>query len=201
MRFGQHYSMRRASRHVFAIVILVIIGAAAPTAVVSQTSGNSQLAEDREEFGREDDQRFAKILWAALIGERLVGPRRIITFPIQGKPPHGVVQHILSADIKVDGAFGRVIVKANHRRSGATLQRVYERPSQYLTDYAVMFRRQRDYDTETTNWFWALFDTTGKLRTLKGTPIAGRVGRGDEKGCIGCHAKKGGRDYEALTAR
>lgn len=172
-----------------AVIVAVAFGAAAV------------LAESKRlrSYGTMEDVAFAKSLWGALRRARLVGPNRNSSWPTTGKEPHGAVQQITAAQIRVKGRMARVIVKVNHRGENITPKAVYAEPNRFLTGYPVMFKRGPRYHPEAQNWFWVVFNPDGSLREFKGRPIAGRVDTGNDDGCIGCHRKKGGADFEALT--
>ena len=150
-------------------------------------------------YGHKSDVAFAKKLWTALKANRLAGSGRVNVVPVEGEAPHAGVQQILKARLRVAGRRGTAIVKVNHRDAAATLENVYESPNKYLADYAVMFKREKGYDPDAKDWFWALYTPKGRLKVYEGRKIAGRVGRETEEGCIGCHKKKGGADLETLT--
>ncbi len=156
-------------------------------------------AKRRDTYGTKSDVAFAKRLWTALTDNRLVGENRINAMPIEGKAPHAKIQQVLAGDIRVRGRTGRAIVKVNYREAGATVASVYEAPQKYLSDYAVMFQREKGYAPGENDWFWALYTADGRLKIYEGRQIAGQVGRETKEGCIGCHVAKGGRDLEALT--
>ncbi|KPP84625.1 MAG: hypothetical protein HLUCCO07_05865 [Rhodobacteraceae bacterium HLUCCO07] len=60
--------------------------------------------------------------------------------------------------------------------------------------HTVMFRREAGYDPDNADWFWVKYLPDGSLdKNPSGTPLAGRVGKGMDEGCIACHA--GVEDY------
>ena len=192
-----HSSAQRGA--VFTVALIVCLAVA--TVAAALRTAPAKADRNAVEYGKTEDVEFAKKLWSVLAANRLVGKARINVVPIKGEPPHAVVQEVLSAKVDVTGDVGLAVVKANHREKGATIAGAYAQPHRYLADYAVMFQRKTAYDPKTGGWFWALYTADGRLKEYKGVPIAGRVGRETTAGCIGCHAKKGGRDYRVLTGR
>ncbi len=68
-------------------------------------------------------------------------------------------------------------------------------PHKYLKAITVMFKRERGYDADNRNWFWAKFKPDGSLdKNPKGVALAGRVMKGANKGCIACHKSAPGGD-------
>ena len=173
-----------------AFALLFTAFAQAPDARAESTINNYGLAADVD---------FAKRLWTALRKHRWVGAERRMAAAQKGERPHGVVQQITKGELEVDGRTGRILVKANHRGSNATLASVMRHPNRYLSGYAVMYRREAGYDPANRDWFWVVFDRGGAVRTFESRAIAGRVDTGATNGCIGCHRKVGGRDLETLT--
>ncbi|MEM9029843.1 MAG: hypothetical protein AAGC70_15895 [Pseudomonadota bacterium] len=150
-------------------------------------------------YGTDVDVVFANELWRSLERARLVGPKRISVWPSKGHEPHGNVHQIFATTVIVNRRNARVVVKANHRGEKIKPAGVYVEPTRYLTGYAVMFKRRQGYHPPGKDWFWVVYNTDGSMRNFEGKPIAGRVDTGKENGCIGCHRKWGGADFEALT--
>ncbi|HUS97153.1 MAG TPA: hypothetical protein VMX97_10470 [Hyphomicrobiaceae bacterium] len=153
-------------------------------------------------YGKPSDVAYAEELWQALLSARMVGPKRIKVAPAIGKQPHATIQQVLARRIMIGGRKARAIVKANHRKKGATLAQVRRNPNAYLMDYTVMLKRQPGYDPPNKDWFWVLYRSDGTTeRDGSGTAIAGRVDSPSGNGCAACHRKVGGSDLEALTER
>ena len=58
-----------------------------------------------------------------------------------------------------------------------------------------MFRREKGYDADNKDWFWAKYKPDGSLDTNpKGMQLAGRVAKGAAQGCIACHKAAPGGD-------
>lgn len=163
---------------------------------------HAQTGKTKHAYGKKADRILAKELWRSLLSNRMIGRNRLNVHAFDGKQPHGAVQQIYAADIEVNGRMGRAIVKANHRKKGATVQSVYDTPNKFLSGYTVMFENEAGYDPENNNWFWVHYNTKGKInRAANGLAVAGRVGKFSKYGCIGCHKKIGGSDLEALTSK
>lgn len=68
-------------------------------------------------------------------------------------------------------------------------------PEGWLKAVTVMYRREKGYDPDNQDWFWAKYGPDGTLDTNpKGIPLAGRVAKGMDAGCIACHAGAPGAD-------
>ncbi len=153
-------------------------------------------------FGSTSDVEIAGKIWNRLAASQMVGPDRINVRPFEGNEPHGAIQQVLASKIMIDGRKGRVIVKANHLGEGVSVQTVYDHPNKYLKAYTIMFKMKKGYDPENKDWFWMKFTPRGiLLKHPKGMPLAGKVAKGSEKGCIFCHKAAGGDDLETLSAK
>ena len=176
--------------------LYVAVGTGLPQ-MLERNSGQA-IAKDLPAYGTADDIAFGKTLWEHLRRAQLVGNDRLTARPTKGERPHGSVQQIIAGTISVEGRRSRVVVKANHRGKGVSQEGVFEDPKRFLTGYAVMAKREPGYDPAHADWYWAVFNPNGSLRKFKGKAIAGRVDTGADNGCIGCHKKYGGKDYEML---
>ncbi len=162
----------------------------------------SNVAIADQPFGGKADVEFAKELWSVLIKEKLVGSKRINVQPFEGNEPHGAIQQATATTVTVGGRTARVLVKANHGGKDISIQDVYANPNKYLGAYTVMFKREKGYDAENKNWFWAKYTPKGALaKNPKGAMIAGRFMKGKSQGCIACHKGAGGEDLETLTEK
>jgi hypothetical protein len=173
-------------------------------AVLACASPESAVAKTRAKvaYGLESDIKLAEQLWKALEAARVIGPGRINVHAYKGERPHGAIQQLDATTVEVGDHRGRVIVKANHTKDGATVPNVYDNPNKYLSSYTVMFTNRAGYDPDNRDWFWVRYWADGKItRTDDGTAVAGRIGKIAKIGCIGCHRKVGGEDLEAFTAR
>ncbi len=146
-------------------------------------------------FGAEEDVAYAATLWERLARFNLHGRTQINTVPYDGQHPHGAILETLEAYIQVEDDVGPVIVKRNYGGEGATKASVANNRGQYLEAVTVMFRRP-GYDPENGNWFWAKYLPDGSLdQNPMGIPLAGRVAKGMDQGCIACHKAAPGGDY------
>ena len=145
-------------------------------------------------FGGEDDVAFAGKLWDRLEARQLVGPGAVMSTPYQGQPPHGAVLDTIDATVTLDGHTGTVIIKRNYGGEGVSEQAVAEDPGTWLKAVTVMFRRP-GYDADHRDWFWVKYAPDGGILTNpKGMSLAGRIGKGMDKGCIACHKAAPGGD-------
>lgn len=178
-------------------------------AFVSMFAVQPLMAQDKKTklgYGSKLDVVFAKRLWRSLQNSSLIGRNRIQVHAFEGSQPHGFIQQSLATRIRVGNRRGRVIVKANHKakQDGQEVdtKMVYDQPNTYLDSYTVMFRRRPGYDPENRNWFWVKYSPNGEIsKGPTGVPVAGRVGKYTDFGCIGCHRAVGGEDLEALTSK
>lgn len=171
--------------------------------VLAASAFSAAFADKRKvAYGTASDIALAKSLWQALVANGLVGPDRIQIMPYVGEKPHGLIQQVYSRNIRVGDRTARVVVKVNHRAKKLTPLKAYNAPNKHLTGYTVMFANKPGYDPENLDWFWVAYTPSGNIaKGPGGVPIAGRVGKRSDVGCIGCHRVKGGKDLEALTAR
>ena len=110
--------------------------------------------------------------------------------PIPGKPgdayagesPHGAMVKIFANRTAAANPEtlpnGSVIIKENFGPDGTTLMAV-----------TVMYKN-KGYNPDGGDWYWAKYDPTGKIAVKNGMRIAGRF-----KSCIECHSSAGGDDY------
>ena len=147
-------------------------------------------------MGNAQDIADAKAVWTALTAHRLVGPKRVMSTPYKGQPPHGAVLDTIDSRITVNGHAGAVIIKRNYGGSGVSKEAVANDPDKYLKAVTVMFKREKGYDSADRDWFWVKFKPDGSLHTNpKGIKLAGRVAKGMPAGCIACHQGAPGGDF------
>jgi len=150
-------------------------------------------------MGSDLDKKDAAELWAVLKQENLVGPsmKRARIYP--GSPPHGKILETLYKEVSVNGHSGMAIIKRNYGGPGVSVETVEANPSKYLKAVTVMFKRERGYDTEDKNWFYAKYKADGSLHTkekmMMDIALAGRVAKGKDEGCISCHKGAPGGDF------
>ncbi len=194
---------KHSSRDIIQTCLFVILPAVPVMALIAVAMPKQCTAEQRKvAYGLKSDIALAEKLWTALRKRGVVGRDRINVHAFSGKPPHGTIQQVYATTVRIGDHRGRIIVKANHTKKGATVRKVYDEPNKYLSSYTVMFANAPGYDPDNNNWFWARYWTNGKItRTPEGVAVAGRIGKIAKVGCIGCHRKLGGKDLEALTSR
>ena len=147
-------------------------------------------------MGNAQDIADAKAVWTALTARDLVGPKRVMSTPYKGQPPHGAVLDTIDSRITVNGHTGAVIIKRNYGGPDVSKEVVANDPDKYLKAVTVMFKREKGYDSTDRDWFWAKFKPNGSLHTNpKGIKLAGRVAKGMPKGCIACHTAAPGGDF------
>lgn len=154
-------------------------------------------------FGNPEDIAFGQKLWSTLEKNRLVGDKTFRPMPYETAPPHGNIVETLDGKIEIDNRNGVVIVKKNFgKRDETTLEQVANNPTKYMTSITVMFKREKGYDSENKDWFWAKYGPNGQLmKNPKGMALAGRVAKGSDKACIACHSAAPGDDYVYIHDR
>ena len=153
----------------------------------------SQAAEPP--FGGPKSAAFAKKLWAAMEKADLVGKNQIRVKPYEGTEPHGFVLESLDARVVIDGRKGRLVIKRNYGPKGVGVEAVEEIRAKHLSAVTVMFKREKGYDPDNLDWFWAKYKKDGSIdKNPKGAMLVGRVAKGMETGCIACHKGAPGED-------
>ena len=139
---------------------------------------------------------YSKDLWAALAKVNLVGASAKADKPYTGQAPHGAILETITSEVTVGGQKGKVIVKRNYGGEGVSIDSVSGDRAKFLKAVTVMFKREAGYDKDNNDWFWAKYLPDGSLdKNPKGMPLAGRVMKGADKGCIACHSAVKDKDY------
>jgi len=167
----------------------------AGAATMALTLSLSAQAADKP-FGGPDSVNYAKALWSAMEKSNLAGANAIMSTPYEGQAPHGAILDTVDTTLEVNGHSGFVIVKRNYGGEGVTKEAVANNPGKYLGSVTVMFKREKGYDADNKDWFWAKYDPKGGvLKNPKKVALAGRVAKGMDAGCIACHMAAPGGDY------
>jgi len=150
-------------------------------------------------MGSGTDQEDAANLWAVLKQDDLVGHDMARARVYPGTPPHGKILETLHKNVTVDGHTGIAIIKRNYAGPGVSVDSVKANPEKYLKAVTVMFKREAGYDPEDKDWFWAKYKPDGSLHSKEkmgmDIPLAGRVAKGKDEGCISCHKGAPGGDF------
>lgn len=147
-----------------------------------------------EPFGAKADTDYAANLWQALSDNRLVGKGAFLSTPYTGTHPHGAILDTIDARVSVGSDSGAVIIKRNYGGDGVSKNAVANEPDKFLKAVTVMFKRP-GYDAETKDWFWVKYAPDGTvLKNPKGIPLAGKVGKDANAGCVACHKAAPGGD-------
>lgn len=155
-------------------------------------AGMSALAAS---FGDKEDVEYAAKLWKGLEKAHFVGKYAIYSTPYAGQHPHGAILDTIDGELKVRGQIGAVIIKRNYGGDGVSKESVANDPTKYLEAVTVMYKR-KDYDPENGDWFWVKYNPDGSLaKNSKGMPLAGRVAKDTNQGCIACHKTAPGGDF------
>ena len=165
-------------------------------AVATITVLNPSFAQAPEPpFGGPKSAAFAKNLWTALEKADFVGKGQIRVKPYEGTEPHGFVLESIDATVVVDGRKGRVVVKRNYGPKGVGVDAVEANRAKHLAAVTVMFKREKGYDADNMDWFWAKYKKDGSIdKNPKGAMLVGRVAKGMDAGCIACHKNAPGED-------
>ncbi len=171
-------------KHVFprvAILSLLILGGSmqSPSRVIGAPP-----------FGNPEDVRYSEQLWKALTDARLVGKRSIAAMPFQGAV-HKTILITLDSTVRIGGHTGAVIVKKMFQGPKVSVQTVSNDPTADLKVVAVMYQREKGYDSDNQDWFYIKYAPDGSPhKNKKGMLMTGRVGV-----CLGCHKSAPGDDY------
>ncbi|TDE40650.1 cytochrome P460 family protein [Antarcticimicrobium sediminis] len=169
--------------------------------ILALSLGTAVTAQDMPPLsGTPDDVAYATEIWTYLEANGLAGPDRIHTAPYEGTDPHGMMLETFYTMGAVNGYSGDLVVKNNYGPEGVSADEVLAEPAAHLAAITVMFRREDGYLAQNQNWFWAKYlpDGTLNINAVK-MPLAGRVAKGMDEGCISCHANVGGDDLVFTT--
>lgn len=180
-----------------AIAVAASLPAAVPALAGEITTKSN--AEVKPPFSGPANVAYADKLWAELKAARLVGPDSLISHPYFGTPPHGGVLEYFETPMTIDGHTGMMMVKKNYKGEPGdddALAAVLADRAANLLSITVMFQREKGYDADHQDWFWAKYLPDGSLdKNPKGMRLAGRVAKGADQGCIACHTGAPGEDY------
>ncbi len=164
--------------------------------IVSLLLSSASIQAQNAPFGTEEDVNYSKTLWAVMIESNLAGDNAIRTIPYEGVDPHGKMLETFFTNATIDGHKGSLVIKRNFGPEGVEANDILADPDKYLGAITVMFQREKGYDEENQNWFWAKYLPNGSLdKNAKGVQLAGRVAKGAEQGCIACHTNAPGEDF------
>ena len=113
------------------------------------------------------------------------------SYAYEGSTPHGLVLELFETDVKVDGREALTIVKTNYMAEGHDTSAVMDaKRDEFLDSVTVMFKREKGYDPDNQDWFWAKCRPGGEMDVAPNDlPMAGRV-----QGCINSHGAAPGYD-------
>lgn len=141
-------------------------------------------------FGTIEDVKFSSILWKALINAKLVGKNAIGAVPYAAAV-HKKILITLDSKVEVENHMGKVIVKKMYQGKNVSVKSVANNPSKNLAFVAVMFQREKGFDTKNQDWFYIRYDAKGRpTKNKKGMLMVGRFPK-----CISCHQAAPGEDY------
>ncbi|WP_435101251.1 cytochrome P460 family protein [Arhodomonas sp. AD133] len=148
-----------------------------------------------QSFGTDADVAYSQQLWEAMAEQGLVGEEALMSTPYEGQHPHGAVLDTIDTTFTLDDNTGELIIKRNYGGEGVSKTAVANEPGEWLQSVTVMYRRD-GYDADNADWFWVKYQPDGSPATNpKGMPLAGRVAKGADQGCIACHQAAPGGDY------
>ncbi|MCP3867903.1 MAG: cytochrome P460 family protein [Gammaproteobacteria bacterium] len=164
------------------------------TKTMMAVSGALIFSASQAVMAGQEEVSYAGKLWSAMEKNNLVGANAIVSVPYTGVHPHGAILDTLDATTTVEGESGVVLIKRNYGGEGVSKQAVANSPAKWLKAVTVMYKRE-GYDPETKDWFWVKYSPGGEvLKNPKGMPLAGKVGKGANAGCIACHKAAPGGD-------
>ncbi len=140
-------------------------------------------------MGSAQDVSDANAVWGALESAKLAGDKAKKAKPYTGQHPHGAVLELLHKTVTVNGHKGLAIIKRNYGGKGITNAKVRKNRAKYLKAITVMFKREKGYDSDNQDWFWAKYKPNGELHVedmedgMK-VKLAGRIAKGMPSGCI-----------------
>lgn len=153
-------------------------------------------SDPQQPYGDDVSIEYAEDLWVFMEDQRLAGKNAIMSHPYKGFPPHGIVLELLELPIAFKGTMGNLVIKRDYGGDGLTVEQVMNDPAKYLRSISVMFQRDKDYDPENNNWFYARYNKDGSItESKKGTKLVGRLAKGMSAGCIACHSSADGEDF------
>jgi hypothetical protein len=160
---------------------------------------STAIAQDAP-FGTDIDTAYAALLWNTMVVDKMAGESAIRTFPYEGVDPHGKMLETFYTKATINGHTGDLVVKRNYGPEGVEAEEVFADPVKHLAAVTVMFKREKGYDGDNADWFWAKYLPDGSLdKNPKGMQLAGRVAKGADAGCIACHVNADGDDYLFTT--
>jgi len=167
---------------------------AAGAVAVSMMVASAGLSQSPP-FGNPEDVAYAGKVWAAMQDRGVAGVEGdnvVRGFPHAGTEPHGFVLDTLYVKATIDGHTGDLVVKRNYGPEGVTVEDVQNAAADHLAAITIMFKREAGYDADNADWFWAKYLPDGTLdQNPAGLPLAGRVAKGMDAGCIACHTGAG----------
>lgn len=180
------FSINPFSRSMMAVVILFLL----PFHTMAETANKSS--------GKAVDNEYAAKVWQYMVNNKLIGDGRKRSYPFVGSRPHGSIQEVISTNAEIEGQKGKLIVKHNYgAKEELTPHKVYsaEQADNYVA-LTIMFQREKGYDTNNSDWFWAEYNPDGSIINYQGVDLSGR-----SEMCLGCHVPLGGKDREVLNGR
>ena len=171
--------MRQRSRNGLVISAIAVIGLVAMAFAAEMP------------FGGDKDVAFGNKLWAEM-GDYTDWPMKSDVY--EGRSPHGKFLRMYYNVVNVDGKPYHVIVKDNF--GGPDMATVTANPSEYLGAVTVMVQREDGYDPDNNDWYYVKYKADGSIeKNPEGVALAGRVGKGAEKGCVPCHNQAKDDDF------
>ena len=141
-------------------------------------------------FGTIEDVKFSEKLWEALINAKLVGKNAIGAIPYAAAV-HKKILITLDSEVEVENHSGKVIVKKMYQGKNVSVKSVANNPGKNLAFVAVMFQREKGFDTKNQDWFYIRYDAEGRpTKNKKGILMVGRFPK-----CISCHQAAPGGNY------
>ena len=138
-------------------------------------------AQEMAPFGADEDVAYAASLWDQMVDARMAGADTTVGFPYPGTDPHGFLLETYYTSATVGGHTGALIIKRNYGPLDVSVDEVIGDPAGHLGAITIMFEREKGYDDDTANWFYAKYLPDGTLdRNPKDMALAGLVGKGSK---------------------
>ncbi|TWT64027.1 cytochrome P460 family protein [Rubinisphaera italica] len=180
--------MIRNSKSILAVTgLFLCLGLAQFVMAQSGTRNSPQQQQNQNTQGSapRNEAPFDDRFWGFLKQAQYQNWASLPGIPSDGYPgnsPHGkhvklYVNRTAAAD---QNAFqsGSILVKENYDESGKTLMAV-----------TVMYR-SKGFAPDAGDWYWAKYESNGRVSTMNNMRISGRVGM-----CIDCHQSAQGDDF------
>ena len=174
-------------------ILIAVVALTGAFALSSTASSPNNTVKPGETYGGAKDVAFAGKVWKAMEGYQ---GWKLSTDLFRGVSPHGKYVREYSTWVTVGKEIYPVIVKDNYGGRGVTEDGIKADPETWHKSVTFMVQRERGYDTEGRDWFYAKYEHGELARAKDGKPLAGRIGKGETRGgCVSCHSQAADGDF------